>query len=347
MVTGAGYPGRTLMIIVMQADATERELEVVVDRLRSLGAEVRISQDRGRTVVEGSVEALLETGSAWDSFPGVDRVVPQIRGGRRVGREFSGDDTVVQVGSVQIGGGDLVVVAGPCAVESRDQMLAAGRAVAEAGAGILRGDAFKPRTSPYTFQGLGKAGLEILAEARELTGLPFVAEVLDPRDVDLVSSFADMVRIGTRNMSNYALLREVGRQDKPVLLKRGRGATVEEWVDAAEYVHSSGNPNIVLVERGVRGFDSSARNTLDITAVPVAKALTHLPVMVDPSHASGRRDLVGPLARAAVAVGADGVMVDVHPAPETALVDGAQALDPEEFHALMKELRAVARAVRS
>lgn len=335
------------MIIVMQADATERELEVVVDRLRSLGAEVRISQDRGRTVVEGSVEALLETGSAWDSFPGVDRVVPQIRGGRRVGREFSGDDTVVQVGSVQIGGGDLVVVAGPCAVESRDQMLAAGRAVAEAGAGILRGDAFKPRTSPYTFQGLGKAGLEILAEAREVTGLPFVAEVLDPRDVDLVSSFADMVRIGTRNMSNYALLREVGRQDKPVLLKRGRGATVEEWVDAAEYVHSSGNPNIVLVERGVRGFDSSARNTLDITAVPVAKALTHLPVMVDPSHASGRRDLVGPLARAAVAVGADGVMVDVHPAPETALVDGAQALDPEEFHALMKELRAVARAVRS
>jgi len=271
--------------------------------------------------------------------------VPQIRGGRRVGRQFRSEDTVVQVGSVEIGGEQFVVVAGPCAVESREQMLAAARAVAAAGANIMRGDAYKPRTSPYTFQGLGKAGLEILAEARQVTGLPFVAEVIDPRDVELVSSYADMLRIGTRNMANYPLLREVGRQERPVLLKRGRGATVEEWVDAAEYIHNEGNPNIVLVERGVRGFDSSARNTLDITAVPVAQSLTHLPVMVDPSHASGRRDLVAPLARAAVAVGADGVLVDVHPTPETALVDGAQALLPEEFAALVEELRAVASAV--
>ncbi len=333
------------MIIVMHPDASDIEIAGVVEKLRALGAEVRVSQELGRTVLEGSVETLLQTESPWESYPGVERVVPQIRGGRRVGREFRSEDTVVRVGSVEIGGEQVVVVAGPCAVESREQMLAAARAVAAAGAHIMRGDAFKPRTSPYTFQGLGKAGLEILAEAREVTGLPFVAEVIDPRDVELVSSYADMVRIGTRNMANYPLLREVGRQERPVLLKRGRGATVDEWVDAAEYIHSEGNPNIVLVERGVRGFDSSARNTLDITAVPVAQSLTHLPVMVDPSHASGRKDLVAPLARAAVAVGADGVLVDVHPTPETALVDGAQALLPEEFAALVEELRAVASAV--
>lgn len=329
----------------MNADATDREVAGVVERLQSLGAEVRVSVEQGRTVVEGSVESLLQAEGPWDSFPGVERVVPQVRGGRKVGREFKTDNTVVRVGPVEIGAGALVVVAGPCAVESRDQLLGAAQVVRESGAGILRGDAFKPRTSPYTFQGLGKAALEILAEARQLTGLPFVAEVLDPRDVDLVSSYADMVRIGTRNMSNYVLLREVGRQEKPVLLKRGRASTVEEWVDAAEYVHNEGNPNIVLVERGIRGFDSSVRNTLDIAAVPVAKTLTHLPVMVDPSHASGRKNLVAPLARAAVAVGADGVLIDVHPAPETALVDGSQALLPEEFHALMAELRTVARAV--
>jgi 3-deoxy-7-phosphoheptulonate synthase len=209
----------------------------------------------------------------------------------------------------------------------------------------LRGDAFKPRTSPYSFQGLGKAGLDLLAEARSMTGLPFVAEVIDPRHVELVASYADLLRIGTRNMSNHALLREVGRQSLPVLLKRGMAATVEEWIDAAEYVHSEGNPAIVLVERGVRGFDSTARNTLDLTAVAVAKSLAHLPVIVDPSHAAGRSDLVGPLARAAIAAGADGVMIDVHPDPETALVDGAQALVPDDFATLMAELRRVADAV--
>jgi 3-deoxy-7-phosphoheptulonate synthase len=296
-------------------------------------------------VLDVSAETLLREVAPWEAFPGVDRVVPTVPGGRRVGREFQGENTVVDVAGVSIGEGSLVVVAGPCAVETREQLLAAAVAVEEAGARILRGDAFKPRTSPYTFQGLGKAGLEILAEARALTGMPFVAEVLDPRDVELVSSYADMLRIGTRNMSNYALLREVGRQAQPVLLKRGRGSTVGEWVDAAEYVYNEGNSGIVLVERGVRGFDSSARNTLDLTAVPVVKALTHLPVMVDPSHAAGRKDLVAPLARAAVAVGADGLLIDVHPSPETALVDGPQALLPAEFADLMVSLRAVAEAV--
>jgi 3-deoxy-7-phosphoheptulonate synthase len=334
------------MIIVMHPDATEAEVALVVERLRSVGAEVSITTDDGRTVVHGSIETLLQDEAPWDSFPGVERVMPVLRGGRRVGREFKSDDSIVRVGSVQIGDGELCVIAGPCAVESRDQLITTAESVAQSGASILRGDAFKPRTSPYTFQGLGKAGLEILAEARELTGLPFVAEVIDPRDVELVASYADMVRIGTRNMSNQALLCEVGRQPKPVLLKRGRAATVEEWIDAAEYVHSEGNPSIVLVERGVRGFDTSARNTLDLTAVPVAKKETHLPVMVDPSHAAGRRDIVGPLARAAVAVGADGVLIDVHPNPGAALVDGAQALLPSEFATLMDQLRAVAAAIR-
>jgi 3-deoxy-7-phosphoheptulonate synthase len=336
------------MIIVMHSDASPNEIAEVVERLRASGAAASVSTRDGQTVVEGSVDARLYEEAPWDSFPGVERVYPSVRGGRQVGREFKSENTVVAVGAdVSIGDGSMVVVAGPCAVESRDQMIGTAQAVKEAGARILRGDAFKPRTSPYTFQGLGKAGLEILAEAREITGLPFVAEVLDPRDIDLVTSYADMVRIGTRNMSNYALLREVGLGGKPVLLKRGRGSTVEEWIDAAEYIHSAGNPNIVLVERGVRGFDSSARNTLDLAAVPVAKRLTHLPVMVDPSHASGRRDLVVPLARAAVAVGADGLMIDVHPSPETALVDGAQALLPAEFAELMITLRRVADAVKN
>ncbi len=333
------------MIIVMQPDATTDEVAVVVDKLRALGADVSVTTEAGRTLVSGSTESRLQGEAPWDALPGVERVMPVVGGGRRVGRQFKNENTVVEVGPTTIGGGGMTVIAGPCAVESREQMLQVAGSVKAAGATVLRGDAFKPRTSPYTFQGLGKAGLDILSEARELTGLPFVAEVLDPRDVDLVSSYADMIRIGTRNMSNHALLREVGRQPKPVMLKRGRAATVDEWIDAAEYVLNEGNRNIVLVERGVRGFDNTARNTLDITAVPVAKMRTHLPVVVDPSHASGRRELVAPLARAAIAAGADGVMVDVHPAPAEALVDGDQALLPDDFERLMRELRAIANAV--
>lgn len=333
------------MIIVMHPDATDQEVAGVVDKLKELGADVSVSRQQGRTVVNGSTEGRLQDDAPWDALPGVERVMPVVAGGRRVGRTFKTESTIVRVGPATLGGETVTVIAGPCAVETREQMLGVAEAVKAAGASILRGDAFKPRTSPYTFQGLGKAGLDILAEARELTGLPFVAEVLDPRDVDLVASYADMLRIGTRNMSNHALLKEVGKQPRPVLLKRGRAATVDEWIDAAEYVISEGNPNIVLVERGVRGFDNAARNTLDISAVPLAKTLTHLPVMVDPSHACGRRELVAPLARAAVAAGADGVMIDVHPRPEEALVDGDQALLPEEFVQLMAELRPVAEAV--
>jgi 3-deoxy-7-phosphoheptulonate synthase len=333
------------MKIVMHADATGEEVAAVVERLTSLGADVSVTTEGDRTVVNGTNETRLHNGAPWEALPGVERVVPVLPGGRRAGTQFRTEPTIVQVGKASIGGGRMTVVAGPCAVESRDQMLRTAWAVKAAGAAILRGDAFKPRTSPYTFPGMGKAALDILAEVRELTGLPFVAEVLDPREVELVSGYADMLRIGTRNMSNHALLKEVGRQARPVQLKRGRAATIDEWIDAAEHILNEGNGQIVLVERGVRGFDGSARNTLDLTAVPVAKRRTHLPVMVDPSHASGRRDLVAPLARAAIAAGADGVMIDVHPSPEEALVDGSQALRPEEFEQLMVELRAVAVAV--
>ncbi|MGH8946329.1 MAG: 3-deoxy-7-phosphoheptulonate synthase [Acidimicrobiia bacterium] len=334
------------MIIVMHSEATSEEVAQIVERLQSLGADIHVSTEGGRTVVSGTTEARLADEAPWASLPGVERVVPVLRGGRRVGRHFKATDTVVEVMGVRIGDGSLTVVGGPCAVESREQMLETARLVAAAGAKMMRGDAYKPRTSPYAFQGLGKAGLEILAEAREQTGLPVVAEVLDPRDVDLVGSYVDVIRIGTRNMSNQALLREVGRQSKPVMLKRGWASTIEEWIDAAEYIYNEGNPAIVMVERGIRGFEDSVRNTLDISAVPLVKLATHLPVMVDPSHAAGRRDIVAALARAAVAAGADGVMIDVHPRPEEAMVDGRQALLPDQFRTLVVELEALASVLR-
>jgi 3-deoxy-7-phosphoheptulonate synthase len=262
-----------------------------------------------------------------------------------VSRDYLDTDTVIEVRGVRVGGGSFAVVAGPCAVESRDQLFRVAEAVQQAGAHALRGDAFKPRTSPYDFQGLGEKGLELLAEARDEFDMPFVAEVLDPRDVELVSSYADILRVGTRNMGNFALLTEVGRQSRPVLLKRGFTATVEEWLNAAEYIYKEGNHEIIMVERGIRTFETSTRNTLDISAVPVVKGLSHLPVMVDPSHSAGHRRLVAPLSRAALAVGADGLMVDVHHAPDTALVDGAQALLPAEFAVLMDEIRSLAAAL--
>ena len=259
-----------------------------------------------------------------------------------VSRDFQAADTVVSVGGVPVGGGSFAVIAGPCAVDSRDQLQTTAAAVKKSGAVILRGDAFKPRTSPYSFQGLGKEGLELLAEARAEYGLPFVCEVVDPRDVELVASYADLIRIGTRNMANFTLLAELGRQPKPVLLKRGFTATIEEWLNAAEYIYKEGNHEIILCERGIRTFEGQTRNTLDISAVPVVKALSHLPIVVDPSHSGGRRTLVAPLARAAIAVGADGIMVDVHPDPEQAKVDGAQAILPWEFTELMDQMRALA-----
>jgi 3-deoxy-7-phosphoheptulonate synthase len=330
------------MIIVMQSHASESDVAGVVARLHEIGCEAHVSAGQLRTVIGAIGDREVISTLPWEAMAGVERAVPVLKSFRFVSRDFQEEDTVIELGDVAIGAGSFVVVAGPCAVESREQLLKTAEAVAGAGARVLRGDAFKPRTSPYSFQGLGEEGLRYLAEAREQFGLPFVAEVLDSRDVGLVASYADMIRIGTRNMSNYSLLAEVGRQPKPVMLKRGFTATLEEWLNAAEYIYKEGNHQILLVERGIRTFETAARNTLDISAVPLVKAMSHLPIMVDPSHSGGRRELVAPLARAAVGVGADGIMVDVHPAPDTAKVDGAQALLPGEFADLMESVRALA-----
>jgi 3-deoxy-7-phosphoheptulonate synthase len=333
------------MIIVMKADATSDDVDQVVARLESIGSEAHISVGQTRTVIGVIGDRDRVQQLPWEALPGVERAVPVLKPFKFVSRDFREEDTVIDVRGVKVGGGSLAIVAGPCAVENRDQLFRAAEAVKKAGAHILRGDAFKPRTSPYAFQGLGEKGLELLAEARDEFDMPFVAEVLDPRDVTLVASYADMLRVGTRNMANFTLLTEVGRQDRAVQLKRGFTATVEEWLNAAEYIYKEGNHEIIMIERGIRTFETSTRNTLDISAVPVVKALSHLPVMVDPSHSAGHRHLVAPLARAAVAVGADGFMVDVHHAPDTALVDGAQALLPTEFSALMHDVRGLAAAL--
>ncbi len=330
------------MIIVMRPDATRSDIDHVVERLTAIGADAHVSVGQSRTVIGAIGDRTLIQQLPFEAFPGVERAVPVLKPFKFVSRDFQSTDTVVSVGGVAVGGGSFAVMAGPCAVESREQLLTTARAVKKSGAAILRGDAFKPRTSPYAFQGLGKEGLELLVEARAELGLPFICEVVDPRDVELVASYADLIRIGTRNMANFTLLAELGRQPKPVLLKRGFTATIEEWLNAAEYVYKEGNHQIILCERGIRTFETQTRNTLDISAVPVVKSLSHLPVVIDPSHSGGRRALVAPLTRAAIAVGADGVLIDVHPNPEDALVDGPQAILPWEFASLMDEIRAMA-----
>ncbi len=329
----------------MHKDAEDDDIAGVVDRLASVGAQAHVSRGTSRTVIGAVGDGQLVLQVPWEVLPGVERAVPVLTPFRFVSRDFQVADSVIEVGGVAVGGGAFGVIAGPCAVESRDQLFAAAAAVKKAGATILRGDAYKPRTSPYSFQGLGEEGLELLAAARVEFEMPFVAEVVDPRDVDLVVSHADMVRVGSRNMANFTLLAELGRQPKPVMLKRGLTATIEEWLDAAEYIYKEGNHDVLLCERGIRTFETATRNTLDISAVPVVKTLSHLPVAVDPSHAAGRRDLVPALAKAGLAAGADGIMLDVHAAPETALVDGPQAVLPGEFADLMDELRRVAAAL--
>ena len=333
------------LIIVMRADATREDIDRVLARLVEVDAEAHVSEGSTQTVIGIVGDRTRVQQLPWEAFPGVDRAVPVLKPFKFVSRDFQPDDSVVNVGSAKIGGGHFAPIAGPCAVETRDQLFASAEAVKSAGATILRGDAFKPRSSPYAFQGLGEAGLILLAEAREEFGLPFVVEVLDPRDVDLVSSYADLIRVGTRNMANFSLLSELGKQQKPVMLKRGFTATIEEWLNAAEYIYKEGNHGVVLCERGIRTFETATRNTLDISAVPIVKGLSHLPIIIDPSHSGGHRELVAPLTRVAVAAGADGFMIDVHPAPETALVDGPQAILPGEFSELMNEVRALAAAM--
>jgi len=322
------------MVVVMDPSATEDDIAAVVDRVNGAGGEAFVSRGVSRTIIGlvGDITAFADL--ELEAMAGVGNVVRVSTPYKLVSREHHPEHTTVNVGGVPIGPGTFTLVAGPCAVESPEQTLAAAQMAKSAGATLLRGGAYKPRTSPYAFQGLGERGLKILSDVRAETGLPVVTEVVDAHDVELVASHADMLQIGTRNAGNFGLLQAVGAVGKPVLLKRGMSATIEEWLMAAEYIAQRGNLDIVLCERGIRTFETATRNTLDISAVAVAHGLSHLPVMVDPSHSGGRRDLVIPLSRAAIAVGADGILVDVHPHPETALCDGPQALVDADLRAL-------------
>ena len=333
------------MMIVMNVEATPAQIQAVVDRIEGNGFKPIVLNGEERKVIAVIGNDPYQTRDQYVFLEGVDRVMPISRPYKTASREFLPENTVFPLDGIKVGGDEIVIMAGPCAVESRSQLLETALAVKEAGAQVLRGGAYKPRTSPYTFQGLGEEGLEILAEARELTGMPVVTEVTTPELVPLVSKFADVLQIGARNMQNFALLHAAGESMLPVLLKRGNSATIEELLMAAEYILSHGNQRVMLCERGIRTFETSTRNTTDINAVPVLKAQTHLPVMLDPSHSTGRWEYVIPIARAAIAAGADGLIVEVHQNPELALSDGAQSLKPERFALMVKQVRAIARDV--
>ena len=333
------------MLIVMDRSATAEDVERVVTAAGRLGLKAHPIPGAQRTAVGITGNKGTVTPAAFENLPGVLEVIRVSHPYKLVSREFHPEDTVVSIGGVAVGGTRVVVMAGPCAVESLDQTLTIAKAVKALGAHLLRGGAYKPRTSPYSFQGLGEEGLKILAAARDATGLPVVTEVLDTSTLDLVARYADCLQIGARNMQNFELLKMAGKSGRPVLLKRGMSATLEEFLLAAEYVLAEGNANVVLCERGVRTFNDFTRNTLDLAVVPAIERLSHLPVMVDPSHGTGRRDKVLPMSRAAVAAGADGLAIEVHHRPEEALSDGPQALTPDLFGDLMAKVRPVADAV--
>lgn len=334
------------MIIVLKPDVTQKEIDHILDRLKESGLKPHISRGQERVIIGAIGDDRVAQAQPLSIFPGVEKVMPILSPFKLVSREFRREDSVIEVADgVSIGGRRIHVMAGPCAVESPEVLNRIADEVRAAGATILRGGAFKPRTSPYSFQGLEEEGLELLAGARSRTGLPVVTEVVDPRDVKRVADTADILQIGTRNMQNFRLLTEVGSCDKPVLLKRGLSATIKEFLLSAEYIVARGNHRVILCERGIRTFETETRNTLDISAVPVIKKLSHLPIIVDPSHATGKWDLVAPMARAAVAAGADGIMVEVHADPEAALCDGEESIKPAKFKALMEDLRKIAAAV--
>jgi 3-deoxy-7-phosphoheptulonate synthase len=326
------------MIIVMSHQATAEQVDAVVARVNEIGLKADLSGGEERTVIGvigGNAYAYRE---AFSHLAGIQEIIPITKPFKLASREFRPPDTVIDVGGVKIGNDEVVVMAGPCSVEGEEMLMATARHVAARGARILRGGAFKPRTSPYAFQGLGEAGLKMMAAAREETGLKVVSEVVTPADVELVARYVDILQVGTRNMQNYALLQEVGRSGRPVLLKRGMSSTIEEWLLAAEYVLSQGNRGVILCERGIRTFETSTRFSLDLNAVPLVRELSHLPVVVDPSQGTGRWSLVRPMSLAAVAAGAHGIIVEVHPKPDEALSDGAQSLDFEAFDKLMADL---------
>lgn len=334
------------MIIVLRPDATDKQVEHIIEKVQKLGLTPHVSKGTERTIIGviGPEDVLRVT--PLEVFPGVEKVMPVLAPYKLVSREFKKDNSVVDLGKgVKIGGEKIVVMAGPCAIENRETLEAVATAVKKSGADVLRGGAFKPRTSPYSFQGLGQEGLKFLKEIGDKLNMVTVTEVMDPRDVKLVADYADVLQVGARNMQNFNLLKEIGQTKKPVLLKRGLSSTVKELLMSAEYILAGGNFNVVLCERGIRTFEDSTRNTLDISAVPVSKQLSHLPIIVDPSHASGKWGLVGPLAKASVACGTDGLIIEVHTHPEDALSDGAQSLIPANFSQLMQELKIVAESV--
>jgi 3-deoxy-7-phosphoheptulonate synthase len=334
------------MIVVMRQNATPDQVEQVVKRVEELGYKVHLSRGEARTIVGiiGADDYLLQR-DTFEVMDGVEKTVRVMQPFKAASRDFSQGDTVIDVNGVKIGGQQIVMIAGPCSVESRQQILETAHAVKEAGAHVLRGGAFKPRTSPYSFQGLGEEGLRYLAEAREETGLPVITEVMSPDDVELIGEYTDIFQVGARNMQNYSLLKILGRQNKPVFVKRGLSGTIQELLMSAEYVLSQGNFQVMVCERGIRTFETATRNTFDINAIPVLQELTHLPVIADPAHGTGRWSLVGPVAKAAVAAGADGLMIEVHPEPAKAWSDGAQSLTPDRFAQLMAELRTIAEAI--
>ena len=334
------------MIIVLRTDATEEQVKHITEKVAKLGLKTMVSKGTERTIIGviGPEDVLRVT--PLEVFPGVEKVLPVLAPYKLVSREFRGEDTVVDLGKgVKVGGKKIAVMAGPCAIENRQTLFEIARIVKYAGAGALRGGAFKPRTSPYSFQGLGEEGLKYLKAAGDEFGLVTITEVMDTRDVELVARYVDVLQIGARNMQNFNLLKEVGYTKKPVLLKRGLSSTIKELLMSAEYIVSGGNFNVILCERGIRTFEEYTRNTLDVSAVPAVKQLSHLPIIVDPSHAAGRWGLISPLSKAAVAAGADGLIIEVHVRPEDALSDGAQSLKPDNFVSLMQELKGLARAI--
>ncbi len=333
------------MIVVMKSGAGDDQTGAVLDKIRELGFAPHLSRGEKRTIVGVVGNRRKVDPQVFLVLPGVENVVPILKPFKLASREFRTETSVVTVNGAKIGSREVVVMAGPCAVESRDQTMAAAEAVAASGAKILRGGAFKPRTSPYSFQGLKEKGLEILREAADKFNLAVVTEVMSPSLVDLVASYADILQVGARNMQNFSLLEAVGKADRPVLLKRGMMSTVEELLMSAEYILANGNPSVILCERGIRSFETYTRNTLDIAAVPLIKSLSHLPVIVDPSHATGKRELVAPVSRSAIAAGADGLIIEVHPDPEKAMSDGVQSLRPGEFTELMRDLIKISEAV--
>jgi 3-deoxy-7-phosphoheptulonate synthase len=335
------------MIILMKKNATEEQINQVTEWITSVGYQTHLSRGVERTIIGaiGDDRGRIQLKSA-AFLPGVEKIMPILKPYKLAGREFQEKDTVIQVGEVRIGGPEFTVIAGPCSIESEEQMMECGYVAKKAGAKILRGGAFKPRTSPYSFQGMEEEGLKLLKMVGERTGMPVVTEVMNTTDVDMIEEYSDILQIGARNIQNFALLKRVGQCRKPVLLKRGLMTTIEELLMSAEYILSSGNGQVILCERGIRTFETATRNTLDISAVPVLKELTHLPVIIDPSHAAGHAKYIIPLTRAAVAVGAHGVIVEIHPEPEKAVCDGPQSLRPEQFYRLMDEVNILETAMR-